>query len=149
MGKDWNNGLESEPVTTYVSEGTKEAWKKHADEMNVTLSRYVELMVNAGRTMYTDSVPEETEADRLTKGTQEKIREAADNSEVTVETIRGIYRGLEDDVYREVKELSDQFDVEKDQVYRALQGLIDVEAVDYDAMRNGYRRNVRAKQPGK
>ncbi|MDY7081778.1 MAG: hypothetical protein SXQ77_05075, partial [Halobacteria archaeon] len=56
--RDWNNGLESEPVTTYVSSETKEVWEQHADNLDVSLSRFIEMMVNAGRSVYDDTAPE-------------------------------------------------------------------------------------------
>ncbi|MGK2230262.1 MAG: hypothetical protein ACI9QA_000414, partial [Methanobacteriota archaeon] len=58
MPDDWNNGLESEQVTTYIDETTKEVWKEHAEALGMSLSRFVESMVNAGRSLHEDTAPE-------------------------------------------------------------------------------------------
>lgn len=52
MPKNWNNKLKKEPVTAYVEEEIKENWKEEAEELGVSLSRYIEMMVEAGRSFY-------------------------------------------------------------------------------------------------
>jgi len=50
-------------VTTYVSAETKGVWEEHADNLGMSLSRFVETMVNAGRSIHEDTAPEGYDAD--------------------------------------------------------------------------------------
>ena len=145
MGKNWNNGLKSEPVTTYVADETKEAWKEHADDMNVTLSRYVELMVNAGRTSYTESVSEKTRGDEEAVRDKKVIEKVADETDASENVVRGIYYSLENQVYRDIDEISVQNEVNPETTYGVLQELMDFGVVDYDAVKDGYRKKRRVK----
>ncbi len=52
MSKNWNNDLKKEPVTAYIEEDTKKEWEKEAEEMDVSLSKFIEMMVEAGRSFY-------------------------------------------------------------------------------------------------
>lgn len=142
MPDDWNNGLESEPVTTYVSAETKEVWKEHADNLGMSLSRFVESMVNAGRTLHEDTAPEGYEevdaasAKREAEALRQELEaleddEAADAVEVYAEL---------DGEYETVDSLAGRVDAEEPEVYEALQKLLDEDLVEYDTMRNAYKR---------
>lgn len=143
MPDDWNNGLESEPVTTYVSPDTKEVWKKHADELGMSLSRFIESMVNAGRSEYAETAPEGYEDDPVS------VRREADALKQKVETLEGreefeteaveVYAAL-DGEYVTVTALAEKVEEDEPAVYEALQRLLEEELVEYDTMRNAYRR---------
>jgi DNA-binding transcriptional ArsR family regulator len=143
MPDDWNNGLESEPVTTYVSPDTKEVWKKHADELGMSLSRFIESMVNAGRAEYAETAPEGYEDDPVS------ARREADALKQKVETLEGreefeteaveVYAAL-DGEYVTVTALAEKVEEDEPSVYEALQRLLEEELVEYDTMRNAYRR---------
>ncbi len=142
MPDDWNNGLESEPVTTYVSAETKEVWKEHADNLGMSLSRFIESMVNAGRTLHEDTAPEGYEevdaasARREAEALRQELEaleddEAADAVEVYAEL---------DGEYETVDTLAQRVDAGEPEVYEALQSLLDEDLVEYDTMRNAYKR---------
>lgn len=138
----WKNGLESEPVTTYVSEETKQAWKEHANNLDVSLSRFVEMMVNSGRSVYSDSAPkgyEETDAasaERRIKALENELR--LRESESKADTLQ-VYTELGDG-YRSIDELREQVEGEESMIYESLQLLVDEGLVKYDVMKNGYTK---------
>lgn len=141
--KDWENGLKSEPVTTYVSDETKELWKEHADNLDTTLSRFVEMMVNAGRSMYEDTAPEGYEdsdlvsANREIQALRNRIEEIESHPE-SADPIE-VYSSLGEE-YATVEEISESIDYSESEVYEAFQTLLDERVVEYDPMRNAYVR---------
>lgn len=142
--RDWNNGLKSEPVTTYVDGETKEAWKEHADNLDVTLSRFIEMMVEAGRSVYSDSAPEGRESSDLASA-KKKIKALEDRlSEKESHPEAGdafeVYRALGDE-HSKLGEITEEVESNEDEVYEALQLLMDEDLVEYDPMRNAYSRN--------
>lgn len=144
MPDDWNNGLESEPVTTYVSAETKEVWKEHADELGMSLSRFVESMVNAGRAEYAETAPEGYEDDIVS------VRREAEALKQEVEALEGRVEDIDVDAvevfaaldgeYVTVGALAETVGADETDVYEALQTLLEEELVEYDTMRNAYRR---------
>lgn len=141
--REWKNGLESEPVTTYVDAEVKSAWQEHAENLDVSLSRFVEMMVNAGRTVYADSAPEDREDDlasakRTISRLQDRLDAATERSEPG--DAFAIYRCLQQEGYRSVEEVASDVDADESCVYEALQMLLDEDLVAYDVMRNGYQR---------
>lgn len=138
----WKNGLESEPVTTYVSEETKQAWKEHADNLDVSLSRFVEMMVNSGRTIYSDSAPkgfEETDpasAERRIKALENELRLRESDSKA--DTLQ-VYTELDDD-YTSLDNLRERVEGDESMIYESLQLLVDEGLVEYDVMKNGYTK---------
>lgn len=142
--KSWKNGLKSEPVTAYVSEETKEAWKEHAENLNLTLSQFVELMVNAGRSMYKDTAPEGFEGSDLASARRriDALEDRIDQLESHTEPgkVFEIYTSLGDG-YRKLDDLAERVGEEEPEVYEALQLLMDENLVEYDPMRNAYRRS--------
>lgn len=141
MPDDWNNGLESEPVTTYVSPDTKEVWEAHAEELGMSLSRFVESMVNAGRAEYAETAPEGYEDDPVS------VRREADALRQEVEALEGradeneaveVYAAL-DGEYVTVESLAETVETDEPAVYEALQALMEEGLVEYDTMRNAYR----------
>ncbi len=142
--KGWNNGLESEPVTTYVSEDTKEVWRRHAEELDMSLSRFVEAMVNAGRSLYEDTAPQGYEdvdvvsAQREIQALQRKL-EAREDSPEAADCLH-VYSRLTDEP-SSVEYIADEVDADEPEVYEALQTLIEEGLVDYHAMSNGYTRS--------
>lgn len=144
MPDDWNNGLESEPVTTYVSPETKEVWKEHAEALGMSLSRFVETMVNAGRSIHEDTAPEGYEADpvsvrREAKALRQEVEALEGREEVETEAV-GVYSAL-DGEFMTVEALADDVEANEPAVYEALQTLLEEGLVEYDTMRNAYRRN--------
>lgn len=140
---EWKNGLESEPVTTYVDAEVKEAWTEHAENLDVSLSRFVEMMVNAGRTMYTDSAPEDHDDDlasakRTIERLQDRLEAASERSEPG--DAFAIYRALPQEGHASVEDVAASVEADESGVYEALQMLLDEELVEYDVMRNGYQR---------
>jgi antitoxin component of RelBE/YafQ-DinJ toxin-antitoxin module len=142
MPEDWNNGLESEPVTTYVDEKTKEAWKEHAEALGMSLSRFVESMVNAGRSLHEGSAPEGYEevdaasARREAEALRQEL-EALENGD-SVDAAE-VYSVLEaSDGHETVETVADSVDADESAVYEALQALLDEGLVEYDTMRNAY-----------
>ncbi|MFW5929881.1 MAG: hypothetical protein ACOCT0_05630 [Halobacteriota archaeon] len=140
--KGWNNGLESEPVTTYVSEDTKEAWKEHADALDMSLSRFVETMVNAGRSLYGDAVG--------TKGEDGQADAGAEDSTVSGRGDEGEeptgYSGLEAKVTEtlgtepvSVEDVAREAELDETTAYEVLQSLVASDAVSYDPLRDVYR----------
>jgi DNA-binding transcriptional ArsR family regulator len=143
MPDDWNNGLESEPVTTYVSPDTKEVWKKHADELGMSLSRFIESMVNAGRAEYAETAPEGYEDDpvsarREADALRQKVKTLEGREEFETEAVE-VYAAL-DGEYVTVTALAEKVEEDEPAVYEALQRLLEEELVEYDTMRNAYRR---------
>jgi|GEM_PF-1385118 len=143
MPDDWNNGLESEPVTTYVSPDTKEVWKKHADELGMSLSRFIESMVNAGRAEYDETAPEGYEDDpvsarREADALRQELKALEGRDEFGTEAVE-VYAAL-DGEYVTVTALAEKAEEEESAVYEALQRLLEEELVEYDTMRNAYRR---------
>jgi len=143
MPDDWNNGLESEPVTTYVSPDTKEIWKKHADELGMSLSRFIESMVNAGRAEYDETAPEGYEDDpvsarREADALRQELKALEGRDEFGTEAVE-VYAAL-DGEYVTVTALAEKAEEEESAVYEALQRLLEEELVEYDTMRNAYRR---------
>ena len=140
--QDWNNGLESEPVTTYVDETTKEVWKEHAEALGMSLSRFVESMVNAGRSLHEETAPEGYEnadaasARREAEALRQEL-EALEDAERT-DAVE-VYSALDADAYETVEDLADRVDTDGSAVYEALQTLLDEGLVEYDTMRNAYR----------
>lgn len=54
---------ESVPVTVYVSEEQRDEWREKAEEMDMSLSEFVEAMTNAGQKKFELNVdPDETNA---------------------------------------------------------------------------------------
>lgn len=47
-------------VKTYVPASQKELWRRHADELNMSMSEFVRTMVQAGRRNFSDEQSEET-----------------------------------------------------------------------------------------
>ncbi|MDY6776433.1 MAG: hypothetical protein SV253_10265 [Halobacteria archaeon] len=141
--KDWENGLKSEPVTTYVSHETKEVWKQHAENLDTTLSRFVEMMVTAGRSMHKDTAPEGYEDSDLVSANREiqALRDRIEEIESHPESADPIdvYTSL-DEGYVTVDGISESMEYSESEVYEALQTLLDEEVVEYDPMRNAYRR---------
>ncbi len=143
MPDDWNNGLESEPVTTYVSPETKELWKEHADALGMSLSRFVETMVNAGRSVHEDTAPEGYEADpvsvrREAKALRQEVETLEGRGDVGTEAVE-VYATL-DGEYLTVEALADDIEADEPAVYEALQTLLEEGLIEYDTMRNAYRR---------
>jgi len=143
MPDDWNNGLESEPVTTYVNPETKEAWKAHAEELGMSLSRFVESMVNAGRAEYAETAPEEYEEDpvsvrREAEALRQEVEALGGREEFETEAVE-VYAAL-DGEYVTVDALAESVEADESAVYEALQTLIEEKLVEYDTMRNAYRR---------
>jgi len=143
MSKGWNNGLESEPVTTYVDETTKTVWRDHAENLGMSLSEFVESMVNAGRAEYDETSPEgyENEDPVSARRELEALRQRLDVAERDdggADPV-GVFGELGDE-YVTVGALSENFDATEDEVYEALQRLIQEGLVEYDTMRNAYRR---------
>jgi len=143
MSKGWNNGLESEPVTTYVDETTKTVWMEHAENLGMSMSEFVESMVNAGRVEYDETAPEgyEDEDPVSAKREVEALRQrlnAAERDEGGADPVE-VFAQLDDD-YVTVGALADGFDGTEDEVYEALQRLIEEGLVEYDTTRNAYRR---------
>jgi hypothetical protein len=143
MPDDWNNGLESEPVTTYVSTETKEVWEDHADNLGMSLSRFVETMVNAGRSVHEDTAPEGYEADpvgvrREAKALRQEVEALEGRGEVGTEAVE-VYAAL-DGEFVTVEALADDVEADETAVYEALQTLLEEDLVEYDTMRNAYRR---------
>jgi len=152
MPDDWNNGLESEPVTTYVDENTKEVWVAHADELGMSLSEFVESMVNAGRAEYSDTAPEGHEdvdpvsARREVEELRRRLEAAEeDDGPDPVEAYAALDGG-----YLTVEEVMDEMDTDADdgEVYEALQRLLDEGLVEYDTMRNAYTRDIERAKVG-
>ncbi len=141
--KGWNNGLESEPVTTYVSEETKEVWSHHASELDMSLSRFVETMVNAGRSLYEDTAPEGYEdvdvvsARREIEALRERL-EAAETAPEPSDALDVLVRL--DDEPRTAEDVAEDVEADENQVYEALQTLLSEELVEYHPMSNGYTR---------
>lgn len=136
----WENGLESQPVTTYVSRETKDAWKDHADRLNVSLSRYVEMMVNAGRSIHKES--EETQA--IQNGSpngKDEHKGKLELSESEPVHLNEVHAAL-DSGYTSVEELSNRLNVDETSIYESLQELVRQELAEYDPMKNGYTRKV-------
>ena len=149
MPDDWNNGLESEPVTTYVSPETKEVWVDHADELGMSLSRFVESMVKVGRAEYADTAPEGHEDDivglrRETEALRQEIEtlEGRVEGENAVEVYAELGDTAEngDDGYVTVETLADRVEADEPAVYESLQTLLEEGLIEYDTMRNAYRR---------
>lgn len=144
MPDDWNNGLESEPVTTYVSAETKEVWEEHADALGMSLSRFIETMVNAGRSLHEETAPEgyeETDAAsarREMKVLRQELEALEGREEVGTEAI-DIYAALNGE-YESVEDLADRVEEDESSVYEALQTLLEEDLVEYDTIRNAYRR---------
>lgn len=141
--KGWNNGLESEPVTTYVSEDTKEVWSRHASELDMSLSRFVETMVNAGRSLYEDTAPEGYEdvdvvsARREIESLRDRL-EAEESSPEPADAIQ-VYARVTDEP-RTAEDVSTEVDAGETEVYEALQTLLAEDLVEYHPMSNGYTR---------
>jgi hypothetical protein len=141
MPDDWNNGLESEPVTTYVDETTKEVWKEHADALGMSLSRFVESMVSAGRSLHEETAPEGYEdvdaasARREAEALRQEL-EALEEAE-RADAVE-VYAALDGSGYDTVGDVADRVDVDESAVYEALQTLLDEDLVEYDTMRNAY-----------
>ncbi len=143
MPDDWNNGLESEPVTTYVSPETKGVWEEHADNLGMSLSRFVETMVNAGRGVHEDTAPEGYDADpvsvrREAKALKQEVEALEGREEVGTEAVE-VYAAL-DGEYVTVETLAGDVEADESAVYEALQTLLEEGLVEYDTMRNAYRR---------
>ena len=144
MPDDWNNGLESEPVTTYVSPDTKEVWKEHADELGMSLSRFVESMVNAGRAEYAESAPEGHEDDivsmkREAEALRQEVEALKEREDIEGADALEVYTAL-DGEFVTVGALAETVEADEPAVYEALQTLLEEELVEYDTMRNAYRR---------
>jgi len=144
MPDDWNNGLESEPVTTYVRAETKEVWKEHADELGMSLSRFVESMVNAGRAEYEETAPEGYEDDpvsikREAEALRQEVKALEGREDIEGADALEVYTAL-DGEYVTVGALAESVDADEPAVYETLQMLLEEELVEYDTMRNAYRR---------
>lgn len=141
--KGWNNGLESEPVTTYVSEDTKEVWSRHASELDMSLSRFVETMVNAGRSLYEETAPEGYEdvdvvsAKREIESLRDRL-EAERSSPEAAEALQ-VYARLDDEP-RTAEDVAGTMEAGDTEVYEALQTLLAEELAEYHPMSNGYTR---------
>jgi hypothetical protein len=143
MPDDWNNGLESEPVTTYVDETTKEVWEEHADALGMSLSRFVESMVNAGRSLHEETAPEGYEEVDVASARRE-VKVLRQELETLEEAERAdavdVYGALDSSgEYETVDALADRVKADESAVYEALQALLDEGLVEYDTMRNAYR----------
>jgi len=144
MSKGWNNGLESEPVTTYVDETTKTIWRKHAENLGMSMSEFVESMVNAGRTEYGGTAPKDYEekdpvsAKREIEALRQRL-ELSEREKANTDPVE-IFSVLNDE-YVTVEALSDELDESEDGIYEALQRLIKEGLVEYDTMRNAYRKS--------
>ncbi|MDZ7687536.1 MAG: hypothetical protein U5J64_02230 [Halobacteriales archaeon] len=142
MPDDWNNGLESEPVTTYVKAETKEVWKAHAEELGMSLSRFVESMVNAGRAEYAETAPEGYDDTVSVKRDKEALRQEVEalreREDIEVDAVE-VLAAL-DGEYVTVGAVAESVDADEPAVYEALQTLLEEELVEYDTMRNAYRR---------
>jgi len=141
MPDDWNNGLESEPVTTYVDETTKEVWKEHADALGMSLSRFVESMVSAGRSLHEETAPEGYEdvdaasARREAEALRQEL-EALEEAE-RADAVE-VYAALDGSAYETVEDVAGRVGADESAVYEALQTLLDEDLVEYDTMRNAY-----------
>lgn len=143
MPDDWNNGLESEPVTTYVDERTKEVWQEHAEALGMSLSRFVESMVNAGRSLHEGTAPEGYEdvdaasARREAEALRQELEALEDTERADAVEV---YAALETSgEYETVESVADRVEVEESAVYEALQTLLEKGLVEYDTMRNAYK----------
>lgn len=143
MPDNWNNGLESEPVTTYVDEKTKELWQEHADALGMSLSRFVESMVNAGRSLHEETAPEGYEdidaasARREAEALRQELEALEDTERADAVEV---YAALEaSGRYETVESVADSVEVEESAVYEALQTLLEKGLIEYDTMRNAYR----------
>lgn len=143
MPDNWNNGLESEPVTTYVDEKTKELWQEHADALGMSLSRFVESMVNAGRSLHEETAPEGYEdidaasARREAEALRQELEALEDTERADAVEV---YAALDaSGRYETVESVADRVEVEESAVYEALQTLLEKGLIEYDTMRNAYR----------
>lgn len=143
MPDNWNNGLESEPVTTYVDEKTKELWQEHADALGMSLSRFVESMVNAGRSLHEETAPEGYEdidaasARREAEALRQELEALEDTERADAVEV---YAALEaSGRYETVESVADSVEVEESAVYEALQTLLEKGLIEYDTMRNAYK----------
>jgi len=142
MPDDWNNGLESEPVTTYVDETTKEVWEKHADALGMSLSRFVESMVNAGRSLHEETAPEGYEevdaasARREAEALRQELETLEDADRADAVEVYGALDASGE--YETVDALAERVEADESGVYEALQALLDEGLVEYDTMRNAY-----------
>ena len=142
MPEDWNNGLESEPVTTYVDEKTKEVWKEHAEALGMSLSRFVESMVNAGRSLHEGSAPEGYEevdaasARREAEALRQELEALENGDSVDAAEVYSVLEASEG--HETVETVADSVDADESAVYEALQALLDEGLVEYDTMRNAY-----------
>lgn len=143
MPDNWNNGLESEPVTTYVDEKTKELWQEHADALGMSLSRFVESMVNAGRSLHEETAPEGYEdidaasARREAEALRQELETLEDTERADAVEV---YAALEaSGRYETVESVADRVEVEESAVYEALQTLLEKGLIEYDTMRNAYK----------
>jgi hypothetical protein len=143
MPDDWNNGLESEPVTTYVSAETKEVWEEHADSLGMSLSRFVESMVNAGRSLHADTAPEGYEevdaasARREAEALRQELETLEDGE--TADAVE-VYAALDGSTYDTVDDVAERVGADDSAVYEALQALLDEGLAEYDTMRNAYTK---------
>ena len=143
MPDNWNNGLESEPVTTYVDEKTKELWQEHADALGMSLSRFVESMVNAGRSLHEETAPEGYEdidaasARREAEALRQELEALEDTERADAVEV---YAALDaSGRYETVESVADRVEVEESAVYEALQTLLEKGLIEYDTMRNAYK----------
>ena len=143
MPDNWNNGLESEPVTTYVDEKTKELWQEHADALGMSLSRFVESMVNAGRSLHEETAPEGYEdidaasARREAEALRQELEALEDTERAdAVEVYAALHASGR---YETVESVADRVEVEESAVYEALQTLLEKGLIEYDTMRNAYK----------
>jgi antitoxin component of RelBE/YafQ-DinJ toxin-antitoxin module len=143
MPDNWNNGLESEPVTTYVDEKTKELWQEHADALGMSLSRFVESMVNAGRSLHEETAPEGYEdtdaatARREAEALRQELRALEDTERADAVEV---YAAVEaSGRYETVESVADRVEAEESAVYEALQTLLEKGLIEYDTMRNAYK----------
>ena len=143
MPDNWNNGLESEPVTTYVDEKTKELWQEHADALGMSLSRFVESMVNAGRSLHEETAPEGYEdidaasARREAEALRQELEALEDTERADAVEV---YAALEaSGGYVTVETLADRVEADEPAVYESLQTLLEEGLIEYDTMRNAYR----------
>ncbi|MFP4174503.1 MAG: helix-turn-helix domain-containing protein [Halobacteriales archaeon] len=143
MPDDWNNGLESEPVTTYVDETTKEVWKEHAEALGMSLSRFVESMVNAGRSQHEETAPEGYEevdaasARREAEALRQELEALEDSKRADAVEVYAVLETSAE--YETVESVADRVEADESAVYEALQTLLDEGLVEYDTMRNAYR----------
>ncbi len=140
MSRNWSNGLESEPVTTYIDSDVKKSWEEHAEEMGVSLSRFIELMVNAGRKQYSDTTSLE-QRDEVSMEREIKVLRDRLESIDTIDRDRSIeiYEAI-DEEYRELEQISSDTDIDEKEVYESLQELISADLVEYSHLENAYRR---------